>query len=281
MKTGLVLEGGAMRGIYTAGVLDVLMENNIQVDGVIGVSAGAIHGCNYVSGQIGRSIRYYKKYGKDKRFMSFWSLLSTGSLVGEKFCYHDIPFELDPFDFETFEQSPVEFYVVSTNVETGCAEYLYCDEFRTKMDYIRASASMPYVSKIVEIEGKKYLDGGVADSIPLAAANRLGYQKNIVVLTQVKGYKKTPQKMGIYTKMYARYPRFLKSIERRHLVYNNSRALIDRLEKKGEVLAIYPSEDLKISRMEKDMDKVQMMYELGRHDAENRLEEIRNFLAKE
>ncbi len=278
MKTGLVLEGGAMRGIYTAGVLDVFLENGIKVDGVVGVSAGAIHGCSYVSGQHGRSIRYYKKYAKDKRFMSLWSLLSTGSLVGEKFCYHDIPFELDPFDFEAFEQSPTKFFVTCTNLESGRAEYIYCDEFRTKMDYMRASASMPYVSKTVEIEGRKYLDGGVADSIPLAASCRLGYEKNIVVLTQVKDYIKPAQKMGFQTKLYAQYPKFLKSIERRHLVYNNSRALIDRLEKKGEVLVICPSEDLKIKRMEKDLDKIQMMYDLGRYDAENRLEEIKAFL---
>lgn len=278
MKTGLVLEGGAMRGIYTAGVLDVFLENDIKVDGLIGVSAGAIHGCNYVSKQIGRSIRYYKKYCRDRRFMSFWSLLTTGSLVGEKFCYHDIPFVLDPFDNEAFEASPVEFYVTCTNLETGMAEYIHCDELRTKLDWMRASASMPYVSKIVEINGKKYLDGGVADSIPLAASCKLGYEKNIVVLTQPKDYKKTPQKMGIQTKLYAKYPKFLKSIERRHLVYNNSRALIDRLEKEGKVLAIYPSEDLHIGRMEKDLDKVQMMYELGRYDAENRLDEIREFL---
>lgn len=278
MKTGLVLEGGAMRGIYTAGVLDVFMEHGIVFDGVIGVSAGAIHGASYVSGQQGRNIRYYKQYCADKRFMSFWSLLTTGSLVGEKFCYHDLPYELDPFDFEAFEKSPMKFYATCTNLETGKAEYIHCDEFRTKLDVLRASASMPFVSPIVEFEGKKLLDGGTADSIPLAAFRKMGYRKNVVVLTQVKDFEKKPQKIGIaQDAMYHKYPEFLKSIAGRHLVYNKSRRFVEELEKRGEVIALYPSEDLHIGRMEKDPDRIQMMYDLGRHDAEERLEEIMAF----
>ncbi|MBQ8638598.1 MAG: patatin family protein [Lachnospiraceae bacterium] len=278
MKTGLVLEGGAVRGIYTAGVLDVLMEHDIWVDGVVGVSAGAIHGNSYVAKQHGRSIRYYKKYCGDRRFMSFWSLLTTGSLVGEEFCYHELPETLDPFDYEAFEKSPIEFYAVSTNLETGKGEYIRCRDMHKDMEYLLASASMPYVSRTVEVDGKKLLDGGVADSIPLAAARRLGFQKNIVVLTQVKDYVKKPQKMGIQTLKYRKYPEFLKSIAGRHLNYAKSRRLIGQLEEKGEVLAIYPSEELHIGRMEKDPDKVQMMYDLGRYDALNRIDEIRAFL---
>lgn len=278
MKTGLVLEGGAMRGIYTAGVLDVFMENGITVDGVIGVSAGAVHGCSYVSGQKGRSIRYYLKYGRDRRFMSIWSLLTTGDLVGKKFCYQDIPMELDPFDFDAFCASPMDFYVTCTNLETGKAEYVLCDDMRTKMDYMRASASMPMVSHTVEVDGKKLLDGGVADSIPLAAFRRMGYRRNIVVLTQVEDFEKQPQEIGIQAVKYRRYPEFLKSIAGRHLDYNRSRRLVKRLEEEGEVIAIYPSEELHLKRMERDMDKVQMMYDLGRHDALARLDEIRAFL---
>lgn len=278
VRTGLVLEGGGMRGIYTAGVLDVLLENGIAVDGVIGVSAGAIHGSSYVSEQKGRSIRYYRKYCRDRRFMSFWSLLTTGSLVGEEFCYHEIPFQLDPFDFETFRNSKTAFYVTCTNLETGKGEYLRCTDLEQQMDYMRASASLPFVSKTVEVNGKKLLDGGVADSIPLAAFRKLGYQKNIVVLTQVKEYEKKPQKLGIQALEYRKYPEFLKSIARRHKNYQKSRRLVEQLEQKGEVLAIYPSEELHIGRMEKDLDKIQMMYDLGRHDAETRMDEIREFL---
>ena len=157
MSYGLVLEGGAMRGIYTAGVLDVLMEREIVVDGVIGVSAGALYGCSYVSGQIKRSIRYTFKYRSDRHFMGLYSLIRTGDIVGEEFCYHTIPEKLDPFDNEALKASDTKFYVTCTNVETGKAEYIYCTDLFEQIEYLRASASMPYVSKIVEIDGKKYL----------------------------------------------------------------------------------------------------------------------------
>ena len=146
MKTGLVLEGGAMRGIYTAGVLDVFLENQIHFDGVIGVSAGALHGCSFVSGQKGRSIRYYKKYRNDKHFMSLWSLVHTGEVVGKQFCYHEIPERLDPYDYEAFFKSDTAFYAVCTNLETGKAEYIRITDMLNQVDVMRASASMPYVS---------------------------------------------------------------------------------------------------------------------------------------
>ena len=148
-KTGLILEGGAKRGIYTAGVLDVFLENGINFDGVIGVSAGAIHGCSFVSKQIGRSIRYNMKYGNDYRFMSFRSLLLSGNIVDTKFCYHDLPEKLDPFDNKTFMKSNTNFYVVVSNLETGLPEYIHCKDLFKEIDYLRASASMPFVSKIV------------------------------------------------------------------------------------------------------------------------------------
>ena len=174
MKTGLVLEGGAKRGIYTAGVLDVFLENGISFDGVIGVSAGAIHGCSYVSGQAGRSIRYNLNYGNDYRFMSFRSWLLSGNIVDVKFCYHDLPEKLDPFDNEAFENSPAKFYVVCSNVETGQPEYIRCRNMTTEIDYLRASASLPLVSKIVNIGGKRLLDGGIVDSIPVRAFMNMG-----------------------------------------------------------------------------------------------------------
>ena len=193
MKTGLVLEGGAMRGIYTAGVLDVFMEHEMHFDGVIGVSAGALHGCSFVSGQKGRSIRYYEKYRGDKHFMSFWSLLCTGDIVGEKFCYHEIPQWLDPFDYEAFYKSDTDFYVGCSNLETGKPEYLRIKDMLSEIDLMRASASMPYVSRIVKFHGMKLLDGGCTDSIPVRAFQRMGYQKNVVVLTRHEGYAKEPE----------------------------------------------------------------------------------------
>lgn len=276
-RTGLVLEGGAMRGIYTAGVLDVLMEHQVTVDGVIGVSAGAIHGCSYVSGQHGRSIRYYKKYMSNPRFMSFRSLLKTGNLVETEFCYHELPEKLDIFDYDAFEQSETDFYVTCTNVETGKAEYIHMESMR-EIDYVRASASMPMVSQIVEIGGKKYLDGGVADSIPVEAFRALGYEKNVVVLTRPESYRKKPSDMRLVRMMYRKYPAFVKALEERSRNYNRTVERIRELERKGEIVVIRPTRDPDIGRMEKDPQKVQAVYDLGRADAQKKLPQVRRFL---
>ena len=215
-RLGLVLEGGAMRGIYTAGVLDVFLEAGIMPDVVVGVSAGALHGCSYVAGQKGRSIRYYRKYRSDKHFMGLYSLLTTGDVVGTKFCYEDIPLRLDPFNEAAFEKAPVDFYVTVTNVRTGKPEYILCDELKvgSKMDVIRAGASMPLCSKMVEWNGNLYLDGGVSDSIPYAKMKDFGCRKSIVVLTQPAGYLKQPAAMAPFEAMYRKYPAFVAAATR-------------------------------------------------------------------
>lgn len=281
MRTGLVLEGGGMRGIYAAGVLDVWMEEKIETDGVIGVSAGAIHGCSYVSKQQGRSIRYYKKYAKDKRFMSFYSLVTTGDIVGKDFCYDEIPNRLDIFDYDTFEKSPVDFYVTCTNIETGKAEYVLCKDLRKDIDYMRASASLPCVSHIVEAGGMKLLDGGVADSIPIEAFRRLGYGKNIVVLTRPRDYRKKQENLFMTKQIYRQYPKLIEAVATRHIHYNETLDKLGQMEKRGEVLVIAPSTHLKVSRMEKNLDKITQMYELGRQDAMAALDEVKKFLGQE
>lgn len=278
MKTGLVLEGGAMRGIYTAGVLDVFMEHGIHFDGVIGVSAGALHGSSFVSNQKGRSIRYYKKYRNDKHFMSFWNLLHTGEIVGEKFCYHEIPERLDPFDYEAFAKSDTDFYVTCTNLETGKAEYVKISDMMGQIDAVRASASMPYVSKIVNYDGKKLLDGGCADSIPVKQFQKMGYEKNVVVLTREDGYEKTAENIRMAELRYRRYPRFSEALKKRHLVYNQTLKEIREMEKNGVVFVIRPSEKLTIGRMERDLNEIQKVYELGKADAERRLEKLEMWL---
>lgn len=282
MKTGLVLEGGAKRGIYTAGVLDVLLENGIMTDGVVGVSAGAIHGCSYVALQEGRSIRYNMKYGNDYRFISWRSLFETGDMVDEKFCYHDIPEKLDPFDNETFMKSKTKFYVSCSNIETGKAEYIHCKDMFKEIDYVRASASMPFVSRIVEIDGKKLLDGGISDGIPLKAFINMGYHKNIVVQTRPEGYRKKPNKMvNFFAKIkYSKYPKFVEAIKNRSEEYNETLDYIAEKHKKGEAFVIRPSKYIKISRMEQDLNVVKSMYELGRSDAMRELENLKVFLAK-
>lgn len=282
VKTALVLEGGAMRGIYTAGVLEVLLNNNIEVDAVIGVSAGSIHGCNYVSKQPTRSIDYYKACRNDYRFLSFKSFLKTGNMVDVEYCYHEIPEKLFLFDHDTFEKSKTKFYVTITNVETGEPEYIHLKNLKGKnMDYLRASASMPVVSKIVEIDGKKYLDGGMSDSIPIEYFTSLGYNRCIVVKTKDKSYKKTKEKIvPIAKKIYKDYPKFVEKLKNRHIDYNKQISLLRDLEEKGEIIIIEPSRKLKISRLEKNIKNIVEAYELGKKDAENKIKEVKEFLNK-
>ncbi|MDR1693942.1 MAG: patatin family protein [Lactobacillaceae bacterium] len=279
MKTGLVLEGGAKRGIYTAGVLDVLLENEIMPDGVIGVSAGAIHGASYVSKQAGRSIRYNMKYGNDYRFMSWRSWFETGDMVDEKFSYHELPEKLDPFDNETFMESKTKFYVTCSNLETGRAEHIHCTDLFKQIDYLRASASMPFVSRIVDVGGKKLLDGGISDGIPLKAFIDMGYDRCIVVQTRMAGYRKEPNKiMNFLAKIkYRKYPKFVEAIKTRYKNYNDELDYIDDMNKKGLAFVIRPSKYVKVKRMEQDLGKVKEMYELGRSDALRELNNIRKF----
>lgn len=277
-KTGLVLEGGAMRGMYTAGVLDVFMEKGITFDGVIGVSAGAITGCSYVSGQAGRTIRYNRKYCRDKRFMSFYSLVTTGDLVGTKFCYHDLPERLDPYDNEAFKRSGVDFYVTCTNLETGEAEYIQLRDMFADIDYMRASASMPYVSRIVEKGGMKLLDGGCSDSVPVRKFMEMGYAKNVVILTRPRDYRKATEKKGMARIYYRKYPKFAQRLEKRAEEYNRMMEDIQNLEREGKIFVIRPETPLEIGRMSHDVDEINRAYERGRTDGLASLERMRLWL---
>ena len=279
-KTGLVLEGGGMRGIYTAGVLDVFMDHSVHFDGVIGVSAGAIHGSSFVAGQKGRSIRYYKKYCKDKRFMSFWSLLRTGDIVGEQFCYHDLPERLDPFDYQAFRKADTEFYVTCSNVENGKAEYLRIRDMKMEMDLLRASASMPYVSKVVTVGSKKLLDGGCTDSIPVAAFQKMGFPHSVVVLTRHDGYVKKAENKKMAGFFYRKYPAFVKAIANRHLVYNQTLEQIRRMEQEGKIFVIRPSVELTIQRTGHDPYELEKTYQIGRMDAEKKIGAMLEWLAQ-
>ena len=278
MKTGLVLEGGAMRGMYTAGVLDVFMEHGIRFDGVMGVSAGAIAGCSYVSEQRGRTIRYNLKYCRDKRMMSFYSFFTTGDLVGNQFCYHDIPERLDPFDHEAFKRSETDFYLACTNVESGEAEYILMEDMDRQIDYLRASASMPYVSRIVEMDGKLLLDGGVSDSVPVRKFMEMGYERNVVVLTRPADYRKKPKKIGIEGLVYRKYPRFAARLKQRAEAYNRMVEDLQELERDGHILVIRPETPLEIGRMSHDPEEISRAYERGRQDATAKLEMIRCWL---
>lgn len=280
MKKGLVLEGGAHRAIYTAGVLDVFAERGIIFDGVIGVSAGAIHGCSFVSGQVGRNISYTLKYASDKRYMSFYSWLTTGNLVGEEFCYHELPEKLFPFDHETFEKSPMKFYVTCSNMESGKAEYIYCDELRTKMPYLRASASIPFVSHHSEIDGKKLLDGGVTDSIPVRAFQKMGYERCVVVQTHAAGYAdKNYKAITWLAKLkYRRYPKFIEALSKIQSCYNQELADIEQMQREGRIFVIRPSRHIKIGHTEKNRKILKTVYQMGRADAVKSLPQMQAFL---
>lgn len=281
MKTGLILEGGAMRGMFTAGVMDMLMENGIEFDGGIGVSAGAAFGVNYKSRQIGRVIRYNKKFCNDKRYSGLHTLLTDGNLYSTTFCYGEVPLKYDVFDFDTYRQNPMEFYVVCTDIETGLPFYRKYEGWEDHgFDWIRASASMPIVSQIVEIDGHKYLDGGIADSIPIRFFESLGYDRNVVILTQPKNYvKKKNELIPLLKLQYRNYPKMVEAMERRHTVYNETLAHISRKEKAGKLLVIRPGQKLEIGRAEKNPDRLQAVYDIGRQAAFERLGDIRLFLA--
>lgn len=278
LKTGLVLEGGGMRGLYTAGILDVFIEHGIHFDGVIGVSAGAIHGSAFLAGQAGRTIRYYKDYIKDPRFMSFRNLIKTGDYVGEELCYHEIPEKLDIYDYDAFNNSCTDFYATCTNLETGKAEYLHVTDMLKQIDYVRASASLPYFSKPVEIHGNLYLDGGCSDSVPLEAFQNMGYDRNIVILTREKGYRKKAEHTALAAKAYRNYPNFVETLENRHINYNKEMKLIEKLEKEGKILVIRPRSPLAIGRLESDLDKLQRIYNIGYADGVRIVEQVKKFL---
>lgn len=280
MKTGLILEGGAMRGLFSAGVMDVFMENGIEFDAAIGVSAGAAFGCNYKSRQIGRVIRYNKRFARDKRFCSFRSLIKTGDLFGAEFCYHTIPDELDLFDNEAYLENPMDFYVVVTDIETGKAVYINSDEAgEDSLECFRASASMPLVSRPVEIKGRKYLDGGIADSVPIQYFESIGYDRNVIILTQPAGFVKKPSS-AVKLMKYAlrKYPKIAETMADRHNEYNGTLDYIAAKEKAGEVVVIRPEAPLEIGRVEHNPDTMQKVYDLGRAAGEKYLDKVKDFI---
>ena len=279
MKRGLVLEGGAMRGLFTCGIIDVMMEAGIAPDGLIGVSAGAAFGCNYKSCQPGRAIRYNKRFAKDKRYCSWQSWLKTGNLYNAEFGYHIIPSKYDIFDDQAFDENPMVFYAVCTDVETGKAVYKQLTEATPlTYDWIRASASMPLASKVVELEGMKVLDGGVADSIPLKYFESIGYEKNVVILTQPDGYVKEHNKLMPLMRIALRkYPKMIEAMDKRHLMYNKQLVYVYEAEQAGRALVIRPSEKLPIGHISHDPKEMQRVYDIGRETGLKYIEDIKKF----
>ena len=281
MKRGLVLEGGAMRGMFTCGVIDVLLENKISFDGVSGISAGAIFGVNYKSRQIGRGVRYNKKYGRDPRYFGLISLITTGDLYGKDFCYHEIIENLDPIDKKTYRENAIDFFVGATDVEKGIIRYHNClDVDKSSIDWMRASASMPLVSTVVEVDGYKLLDGGMADSIPYSVMIKNGYEKNVIVLTQPRNFVKNKASLIPILKLkYHKYPKVVEMMANRHIMYNRQLEEIRKMEKENKVYVIAPYETLNIKRTENDPEKLEQVYQEGRKVAKEKLNEVKAFLS--
>ena len=279
MKRGLVLEGGAMRGLWTAGVTDVMMEHGIKPDGLIGVSAGAAFGCNYKSRQIGRAIRYNTRFAKDPRYSGLRSLLKSGDYFNAEFGYHIVPYEYDIFDIQTFEQNPMRFTVVCTDVLTGEAVYHDINHVDyDELEWLRASASMPLASKVVKVQGHQLLDGGVADSIPLEYFETQGYDRNVVILTQPEGFVKEPNKlMPIMRIALRKYPNMIKAMDERHRMYSLKLAYVAKAEEEGRCLVIRPDEKIPIGHISHDPDEMRHVYEIGRKVGEHYIERIKDF----
>lgn len=283
MKTGLVMEGGAMRGMFTCGVIDTFLKNNISFDGAIGVSAGAAFGCNFKSKQIGRALRYNKRFCKDKRYCSPSSFFKTGDIFNADFCYRQLPDILDPFDVETFRANPMEFWCVATDVLTGKAVYHKCttgngDDYQ----WFRASASMPLVSNVVEVGGYKMLDGGMADSIPLEYFEQLGYDRIVVILTQPNTYRKKPNRFLPLVKLRMKeYPNMIEALAQRHIMYNHQTEYVVQKEKEGKILVIRPKESLHTNPLPRNANELQRVYNLGVEQAEASLNAVIDFLHQE
>lgn len=279
MSIGIVLEGGGMRGLYTAGVLDTLLDENISVDGMVTVSAGALFGINFASRQKGRALRYNLNYINDKRYISLRSLLRTGDIVNKEFAYYTVPFKLDVFDEEAFKKSGINFYATLTNVESGEPEYIQITNPFKQMEALRASGSMPFVSKIIPYNGKKYLDGGVSDSIPVQKAQSLGYNKLIIILTRPLDYRKKKSNERLIDAFYKKYPWFAERLKERHIQYNETIEKISEMEKKGDVFVIRPSQTIPIKRLERDPKKLQEMYHLGLEDGKEQIKKLKEYLS--
>jgi predicted patatin/cPLA2 family phospholipase len=278
-KRGLVLEGGAMRGLFTAGITDVMMEHGVEPDGLIGVSAGAAFGCNYKSRQAGRAIRYNKRFARDRRFSGLWSLLTTGDYFNAEFGYHVVPRQIDVFDDNAFERNPMAFVAVCTDVETGEPVYQQLDHCNyDTYEWIRASASMPLVSRVVNVGGRKLLDGGVSDSIPLQWAEQNGYTRNVVILTQPLGYRKQHSRLMPLMRLGLRkYPAMVAAMDRRYVMYNRELDFVAEAERQGRCLVIRPLEKLPIGHICHDPDQMERVYQIGRQAGLQYIDRIKAF----
>lgn len=281
MKTGLILEGGGLRSLFSAGILDSWMAKDIHFDGIFGVSGGALFGCNFKSHQIGRALRYNIKLKDDPRYMGIRSLLRTGNIVGAEFAYHTVPMEIDVFDNEAFRNDPAAFYVVTTDIESGLPHYHQIESFDYEgLEWMRATGSMPLVSTPVPLQGHLHLDGGMSDSLPLKAAQDMGYEKNVVILTRPRGYRKKKTKLTPLFRLFcSKYPKIAEVMDRRADEYNKQLDYLLDQEQQGNTLLIFPDNDLGIGRIELKEDKMRAVHTIGLNKGDELAEKIKEFLS--
>lgn len=280
-QAGLVLEGGGMKGVYTAGVLDFFLDKGIEFSNIYGVSAGACHMCSFVSKQRGRALDVNVDYLDTRKYCSVESLLTTGDLFNVDMAYRLIPDYLHPYDHETFKKYQGRMYSVVTNIETGKPEYLRLRDMKTDIDMVRASASLPMVSRNVKIGKKFYLDGGISDAIPLKKSILDGNLKNIVIMTKEVGYKRKPTSAAMLAAIkvrYLKYPKVHELMAERHINYNETLKFIERQQENGKAFVIRPSKASDVGRIEKDADKLRALYQEGYDDAAANYEALLNYL---
>ena len=279
-KNGLVLEGGGMRALFTAGVLDAFLEKSLCIDTMVSVSAGALFGVNYVSQQKGRAVRYNIKFAGDKRYMSLRNWFKTGNVLDKKFAYYDLPMKLDIFDEKKFSESNINFYIVLTNIETGKAEYILIKDVFDQMEYLRATSALPFASKIIKIDGKKYLDGGITDPVPIDYCKKMGCDKLIVVLTRPKGKYKEDKLNWLFKIVYKKYPKLVERLVNMENDYKKNLKKIIELEDKGEIFVIRPDEVLDIGRLETNNEKIKEIYNKGLEKGRKEIEKLEKYLNK-
>lgn len=278
-QAGLILEGGGMKGVYTAGILDFFLDKRIVFSSVYGVSAGACHMCSYLSGQRGRAVDVCVDYLNTRRYCSLESLLTTGDLFNVDICYSLIPEYLYPYDYEAFKQYPGKAFSVATDIVTGKPEYFRIRDMKEDIIKIRASASLPLVSRNVKIGGSYYLDGGISDPIPLRQSVMSGNRKNVVIMTKEIGFVRKPSRqLGLIKARYLRYPKVYELMVNRHISYNEQLEYIDSLQQEGSAFVIRPKTASNVGRIEKDADKLRALYQQGYEDAKECYEELIKFL---
>lgn len=269
-----------MRGLFTAGVLDLFMEQGLSFDTVVGVSAGAAFGGNLKSRQMGRVLRYNTAFCRDNRYCSLKNLLTTGDLYGADFCYRLLPDELDPFDYETYRKDQTDFYCVCTDADTGEAVYKQINRLSSEeFLYLRASASMPIVSRAVDTGSEKLLDGGIADSLPLGFLSSLGCDKHVLILTRPKGYRKEKLKGAFFVKTVLRkFPAVAKALLSRHEHYNRALCEIEAKEASGEIFVLRPKTALDARVIERDEARLKAFWQSGYDTAKESFERLKEYL---